>query len=224
MITHTLVLSVAFQLTSAVASVGRVKTASYVASRRFNALALGAVASDFALKYLCTGGIDFLVGLIVFVVLTARTLLILGVSKIEESTLRRRIACAIAFLVCATASIASQLYVSGALRSMTLLPLLGIGLGCLGEASNQMFVRRRYVLGMGCIMAIFGLSTNAWGLVFKNVVSDVGATLYAVIKYRDPPLLTEYVRRDQRAAGRLALHSSSARCSGSVDMGSRKTA
>ena len=107
---------------------------------------------------------------------------------------------------------------------MTLLPLLGIGLGCLGEASNQMFVRRRYVLGMGCIMAIFGLSTNAWGLVFKNVVSDVGATLYAVIKYRDPPLLTEYVRRDQRAAGRLALHSSSARCSGSVDMGSRKTA
>ena len=202
MIAQALVLSTAFQLTSAVASVGRVKTASYVASRRFNALALGAVASDFALKYLCTGGIDFLVGLIVFVVLTARTLLILGVSKIEASTLRRRIACAIAFLVCAIASVASQFYVSGALRSMTLLPLLGIGLGCLGEASNQMFVRRRCVLAMGCIMAIFGLSTSAWGLVFKNIVSDVGATLYAMIKYRDPPFLTEYVRRDEEPAVR----------------------
>ena len=59
MIAQALALSTAFQLTSAVASVGRVKTASYVASRRFNALALGAVASDFALKYLCTGGVDF---------------------------------------------------------------------------------------------------------------------------------------------------------------------
>ena len=47
MIAEALVISTAFQLTSAVASVGRVKTASYVASRRFNALALGAVACDF---------------------------------------------------------------------------------------------------------------------------------------------------------------------------------
>jgi len=40
-----------FQLTSAVASIGRVKTSSYVVSRRFNAIALGAVAADFAAKY-----------------------------------------------------------------------------------------------------------------------------------------------------------------------------
>ena len=73
-----------FQLTSAVASIGRVKTSSYVVSRRFNAIALGAVVADFAAKYAHTGRADFLVGLFVFVVLTVRTLLILGFSKIEE--------------------------------------------------------------------------------------------------------------------------------------------
>jgi hypothetical protein len=33
-----------------------------------------------------------------------------------------------------------------------------------------------------------GLATEAWGLVFKNLVSDVGATIYSMNKYRDPPL------------------------------------
>ena len=195
MLTQALVISAAFQLTSAIASVGRVKTASHAISRRFNALALGTVAADFAVKYLYTGGVDFLVGLIVFVVLTARTLLILGFSRIEGSTFRRRVACATAFLVCASASVAGQLYLSGTLRPITLLALVGIGLGCLGEASNQMVVRRRCILGMGCIMAMFGVSTSAWGLVFKNAVSDVGATVYAMIKYRDPPLQAERVRK-----------------------------
>ena len=54
------------QLTSAVASVGRVKTSSHIVSRRFNALALGAVAADFAVKYAQMGRADFLVGLILF--------------------------------------------------------------------------------------------------------------------------------------------------------------
>jgi len=160
-------------------------------------LALGAVAADFAVRYLYTGRVDFLVGLAVFTVLTARTLLILSFSRIEGNTFRRRVACASAFLVCTTASVAAQLYVSGALRPMTLLPLVGIGLGCLGEASNHMVVRRRCILGMGCIMAIFGVSTSAWGLVFKNTVSDVGATVYAMIKYRDPPFRAERIRQHQ---------------------------
>jgi hypothetical protein len=65
MIAQALVISVSFQLTSAVASVGRVKTASHVVSRRFNASALGAVAADFGVRYLDTGRVDFLVGLAV---------------------------------------------------------------------------------------------------------------------------------------------------------------
>jgi hypothetical protein len=176
------------QLTSAVASIGRVKTSSHVVSRRFNASALGAVAADFAVKYAHMGRPDFLVGLIVFVVLTVRTLLILGFDKIEGNTSRRRVACAVAFLVCAVASIAGQLYFGEPVRPVTLLPLVGVGLGCLGEASNNMVVRRRCVFAMGCTMAAFGLAMEAWGLVFKNLVSDVGATIYSISKYRDPPL------------------------------------
>src|SRR6516162_1689435 len=141
-----------FQLTSALASIGRVKTSSHVVSRRFNALALGAVAADFAVKYAHMGRPDFLVGLIVFVVLTVRTLLILGFDKIEGNTSRRRVACAVAFLVCAVASIAGQLYFGEPVRPVTLLPLVGVGLGCLGEASNNMVLRRRCVFAMGCTM------------------------------------------------------------------------
>jgi len=181
-----MIAQILFQLTSAMASVGRVKTSSHIVSRRFNAVALGAVAADFAVKYAHTGRADFLVGLIVFIVLTVRTLLILGFGKIEGNTFRRRVACAVAFLVCTVASIAGQFYLGDPIRPMIVLPLAGVGLGCLGEASNDMIVRRRCVLVMGCIMAAFGLATEAWGLVFKNIVSDVGATVYSMNKYRDP--------------------------------------
>ena len=185
-----MITQILLQLTSAVASVGRVKTSSHIISRRFNALALAAVAADFAIKYSYAGRADFLVGLMVFVVLTVRTLLILGFAKIEGSTFRRRITCVVAFLVCVVASTAGQFYLDEPIRPLTLLPLVGVSLGCLGEASNNMIVRRRCVLAMGCVMAAFGLATEAWGLVFKNLVSDVGATIYSMNKYRDPPLPT----------------------------------
>ena len=207
------IITPAFQLLSAIASVGRVRTKSYVVSRRFNALALGAVAADFAIKYLCTERADHLVGLVVFTILTARTLLLLCFETIEADVFRRRLTCAVAFFACAVASVASQLAATaslapttaqalalaghvasqltatGSLAPVTLLPLVGIGLGCLGEASNEMVVRRRCVLAMGCIMALFAISTNAWGLLFKNTVSDVGASMWSMIKFRDPPLL-----------------------------------
>ena len=41
---------------------------------------------------------------------------------------------------------------------------------------------------MGCIMSLFAISTGAWGLVFKNTISDVGASIWSMIKSRDPPL------------------------------------
>jgi hypothetical protein len=207
------IITPALQLLSAVASVGRVRTKSSVVSRRFNALALGAVAADFAIKYLCTERADHLVGLVVFTILTARTLLILCFETIEAEVFRRRVTCAVAFFACAVASVASRLAVTrpvmfvewplsdsavasvaselaatGSLALVTLLPLVGIGLGCLGEASNAMVVRRRCVLAMGCIMTLFAISTGAWGLMFKNTISDVGASIWSMIKFRDPPL------------------------------------
>jgi hypothetical protein len=197
-----MIAQILFQLTSVVASIGRVKTSSHVVSRRFNALALGAVAADFAVKYANTGRADFLVGLIVFTVLTTRTLLILSFGGIEGNTFRRRVACAVAFVICAAASIAGQFWLGAPITLITLLPLAGVGLGCLGEASNGMIVRRRCVLLMGCVTAAFGLSTEAWGLVFKNIVSDIGAALYSMIKYRDPPLsaIAVWYERRQSAA------------------------
>ena len=176
------------QLLSAAASVGRVATKSYVVSRRFNALALGAVAADFAIKYLCTDRADHLVGLVVFTILTTRTLMILCFESIEAEVFRRRVTCAVAFFACAVASVASQLAATGSLALITLLPIVGIGLGCLGEASNAMVLRRRCVLAMGCIMTLFAISTGAWGLMFKNTISDVGASIWSMIKSRDPPL------------------------------------
>jgi hypothetical protein len=182
------IITPALQLLSAAASVGRVRTKSYVVSRRFNALALGAVAADFAIKYLCTERADHLVGLVLFSILTARTLLILCFETIEADGFRRRVTCAVAFFACAVASVASQLATTGSLALITLLPLVGIGLGCLGEASNAMVVRRWCVLAMGCIMTLFAISTGAWGLMFKNTIADVGASIWSMIKFRDPPL------------------------------------
>jgi hypothetical protein len=46
-----MIAQILFQLTSAMASFGRMKTSSHIVSRRFNALALGAVAAEFAVKY-----------------------------------------------------------------------------------------------------------------------------------------------------------------------------
>jgi len=199
-IAQALVISAAFQLTSAVASVGRVKTARHVVSRRFNALALAAVAADFAVRYVYEERSDILIGSIIFTVLTARTLLILAFNKIEGNTFRRRVACATAFVACTVAAIAGQLDLGGSINAITLLPLVGIGFGCLGEASNDMVVRRRCILAMGCIMAMFGISTSAWGLLFKNAVSDVGATIYAMIKYRDPPFRPQRIAQHEGQA------------------------
>jgi hypothetical protein len=182
------IITPALQLLSAAASVGRVWTKSYIVSRRFNALALGAIAVDFAIKYLCTERVDHLVGLVVFTILTARTLMILCFESIEAEVFRRRVTCAVAFFACAVASVASQLAATGSLALITLLPVVGIGLGCLGEASDAMVVRRRCVLAMGCIMTLFAISTGAWGLMFKNTISDVGASIWSMIKFRDPPL------------------------------------
>jgi hypothetical protein len=126
------------QLTAAAASIGRVNTSNYTVSRQFNAIALGAVAADFTEKFLRTGRPDDLVGLTLFTVLTVRTLLILGFSRIEGNTFRRRIACAVAFFVCTVTAIAGQVCLGRGIGAMTLVPLAGIGLGCLGEASNDM--------------------------------------------------------------------------------------
>ena len=90
-------LIIALQAVTASASIGRLTTSYYKVSRAYNALALGAVAADFAIKYFVTGraddltsGIVFthraddLTGLLVFSVLALRTLLILCIGSLDD--------------------------------------------------------------------------------------------------------------------------------------------
>src|ERR1700674_5848496 len=97
-LTLALALTFVFQLAAAAASIGRVRTSNYIVSRSFNALALAAVAADFAVKYFVTGRGDYhttqvvfthraddLSGLLVFAVLTLRTLLILCMGSLDGS-------------------------------------------------------------------------------------------------------------------------------------------
>ena len=40
---------------------------------------------------------------------------------------------------------------------------------------------------IGSAMGVFAFETSAWGLLFKNLFSDAGASAYNIVKYRDPP-------------------------------------
>src|SRR5215472_14356549 len=105
-------LIIALQVVTASASIGRVITPNYILARGYSAVALGAIAADFAVKYFLTGradqltsGIVFthraddLTGLLVFAVLTLRTLLILCIGSLDRG-LSRRTMCAVVFAVC----------------------------------------------------------------------------------------------------------------------------
>jgi hypothetical protein len=193
-------LTIALQLIAAAASIGRISTRYYVVSRGCNALALAAVAADFAIKYFWTGRADDLTaqivfthraddltGLSVFTVLALRTLLILCIGWLYGTLFARRITCAVTFTFCIVCTIAAQNIGVYAFRLIALLPAIGIGVGCLGEASDDTGVRRWCILAMGGILAVFAYETAAWGLMFKNLLSDAGASAYNIIRYRDPP-------------------------------------
>jgi hypothetical protein len=192
-------LIIVFQVVTASASIGRISTSNYIVARGFSAVALGAIAADFAVKYFWTGRADNLTeqivflhraddltGLLVFAALTLRTLLILCVGSLDRG-LPRRIMCAVVFAICLACTIAAQNIGVYPFRLVALLPVIAIGFGCFGEAIQDTVVRRRCILALGCIMAVFAFETSAWGLLFKNLFSDAGATAYNMVKYRDPP-------------------------------------
>jgi hypothetical protein len=49
--------------------------------------------------------------------------------------------------------------------------LIGIGLGCLGEARNNMVMRRRCIFAMGCVLTLFAYETTAWGLMCESALN-----------------------------------------------------
>jgi hypothetical protein len=137
-----LMLTAVLQLVTAGASIGRVSTSNYIVSRGCNALALGAVAADFAIKYFWTGRADDLTehivflhraddltGLLVFAVLAVRTLLILCIGALDGSLFARRITCAVTFAICVACTIVAQSIGVYAFRLIALLPVIAQGGG-----------------------------------------------------------------------------------------------
>jgi ABC-type proline/glycine betaine transport system permease subunit len=182
------VISPVLQLVSAIASIGRVAPASYYVSRSFGALALGTIAADFGIRYLVEAEADYLVGFFLFTVVTIRTILILIIPWLDREQTPRLVTCLVAFLICIGTSLWADLAKSAPLTLVTMLPFVGLTLGCFGEASNDMPTRRRYVLSIGCVMGLFAILTSAWGLLAKSLISDVGASLF----YMTRPVLKKW--------------------------------
>jgi hypothetical protein len=91
---------------------------------------------------------DDLTGLLVFAVLTLRTLLILVSARLIVVCWRAD-TCAVTFAICVACTIAAQYIGVYPFRLVALLPVIGIGLACLGEASDNAVIRRQSILALG---------------------------------------------------------------------------
>src|SRR5262249_32192047 len=112
----------------------------------------------------------------------------------DRSLLARWTMCAVTFAVCVACTIVAQYIGIYPFRLVALLPAIGVGFGCLGEASDDGVVRRRGILALGGILAGFAFETSAWGLMVKKFLSDAGASAYKMLTYRDPPPWARFSR------------------------------
>src|SRR5216683_3079987 len=213
------ILDIVLQISAAVSSVGRVYTPNRVVGRRWNAAALLFIALDYTGVYLQEKKDIYFTGALVFWALTARTAVILGFKLDGNDRWRklsRALIAGAAWMTCAGIVIFNQyqtdgfdpktLTALGALSNAaididaswylakhvidpTVIALTGLALGCLGEAMGDMVRTRRCVFGMGVLMAGFAVATHNWGQLFKNIVSDVTATVISAIEFRDRPLI-----------------------------------
>jgi hypothetical protein len=213
------ILDIGLQVSAAVASVGRVYTPHRLVGRRWNAAALLFIALDYSGNYVHDWRDIHFTGALVFWALTARTAVILGFQLDGDDRWRklsRALIAGAAWIACAGIVIFNQYHTGrfdpktltalGALSNAsidieagwylakhvtdpTVIALTGLGLGCLGEAMGDMVRTRRCIFGMGVLMAGFALASQNWGQLFKNIVSDVTATVISAIEFRDRPLI-----------------------------------
>jgi hypothetical protein len=211
------VIDILLQVSAACASVGRVYTTHRVVGRRWNAAALLFIALDYTLNYGHRQSDIYLTGAFIFWTLSVRTAIILLIrldGSDYRRRLARALIAGTAWLVCAVIVILNRFQTGGfdprtfsvidnlstasiGIRDLwylaehvvdpTVIALAGLGLGCLGEAMGDMVRTRRCIFGMGILMAGFALATHNWGQLFKNVVSDIGATVASAIEFQDRP-------------------------------------
>jgi hypothetical protein len=219
MVTIFPILDTVLQISAAVASVGRVYTSNRVIGRRWNLAALLFIALDYSVNYVYDSKDIHFTGALIFWSLTLRTAVILGLRLDGNDSRRRisrALIAAAAWTTCAGIVIFNQYKTGGfdpktlaALRAFseasinidagwylakhlidpTVIALMGLGFGCLGEAMGDMVRTRRCIFGMGVLMAGFAVATQNWGQLFKNIVSDVTATVISAIEFRDHPLI-----------------------------------
>jgi hypothetical protein len=213
------ILDIGLQVSAAVASIGRVYTPHRLVGRRWNAAALLFIALDYSANYIHDWRDIHFTGALVFWALTARTAVILGLQLDGDDRWRklsRALIAGAAWMACAGIVIFNQYHTGrfdpktltalGALSNAsidieaswylakhvidpTVIALTGLGLGCLGEVMGDMVRTRRCIFGMGVLMAGFALASHNWGQLFKNIVSDVTATVISAIEFRDRPLI-----------------------------------
>lgn len=213
------IIDIVLQISAAVASIGRVYTSNRVIGRRWNSAALLFIALDYTGNYFQGRKDIHFTGALIFWALTVRTAIILGFNLDGDDRWRklsRALIAGAAWIACATIVIFNQYWTGGfdpktlaVLRALsgatididsswylakhvinpTVIALTGLALGCLGEAMGDMVRTRRCIFGMGVLMAGFAVATHNWGQLFKNIVSDVTATVISAIEFRDRPLI-----------------------------------
>jgi hypothetical protein len=172
------IVSIALQIVSGCAAIGRVATTDYYVARSLAAVAFGTIALDYGIREASSPDSALLVGSVVFAASTLRNVLILAIPYLDQNWRARFAVCIFFFALNSSLALMVDISKSAPLALITVLPFIAFGLACLGESSNEMPVRRRFILAIGCVLAIFAIETEAWGLLAKSLISDAGASIY----------------------------------------------
>ena len=185
------------------AGVGNVWVNNVVVSRVFDAVTVLSVTADYGLQYLHHGNGANLAGLAIFGTSSVKACLV-AAHPFDQKT---RLGIAVGSFAVGTAlSVASQLTLKHGFDPWTLLPIAGGAAGCGAVYAEDMALRRRFFLGVGATSAVFGGITGNWGMMWKNIIADIGSNVVAMIRDKDPlPSPRAGIKATRDFAGKL-LH------------------
>lgn len=157
-------------------------TPDYRTSRALSAAALGTIAGDFGLKFAADPrATHLLVGAAMYTIPTARTLAILLVPRLDRDRGPRVALCAAAGVLQLVFAVGADIAATAPVNLLALIPLAVIALAAVGDVSNEMRTRRRFIFVIGCLSGIFAFETSAWGLLAKAAISDVAASVWVML-------------------------------------------
>lgn len=152
---------------------------------------VSSVAADYGLQFAAHPDPAKLAALLTFGTVAARTLLIMTHNYSDHT--RRRISLG-TFAVSTTLMLGSQMFSRygfdplfrlHSFDSRTLLLFASGAAGCWADYTKSMVNRRRCFMVLGFSSAIFGGLTGNFGLMAKNIIADMGANAWAMMRYGD---------------------------------------